>query len=376
MNFLKNFKAKIAAKFKGKELSEEWSRPFNYKKNVDLYAIYFPQFHEIEENNVTFYKGFHDMKNLEELYKINPSVSIPARGFYSLDDSKVVFEQIEEAKNYGLKGFATYWYWFGTNTITNKHKVMDKVNDMFFERDVDNFDIFFIWANEDWSGNPAFNSGDKDHRHKIENAYTDEEMELHFKDLMEYFKHKNYKKINNKPVFGIHHSHEIVGKGRSIESFVQMLDKACVDAGFEGVEILIKKDYENNVPNTVSYNFFPKVNSFGENEYGIDYEKQIEAALSPGNEKDIFVLFNEHDMTARLLYHKNKIERKTRNLSIENYEKLARIQLSYYRKERAGLSRIYLLNAWNEWGENMAFEPSKQKGDLYLRVLSKIIVGK
>jgi hypothetical protein len=81
-------------------------------------------------------------------------------------------------------------------------------------------------------------------------------------------------------------------------------------------------------------------------------------------------------MSARLLYHKNKIERKTRNLSIENYEKLSRIQLSYYRKERTGLSRIYLLNAWNEWGENMAFEPSKQKGDLYLRVVSKIIAGK
>jgi hypothetical protein len=28
------------------------------------YAIYFPQFHEIEENNVNFYKGFTDMVNL------------------------------------------------------------------------------------------------------------------------------------------------------------------------------------------------------------------------------------------------------------------------------------------------------------------------
>ena len=53
-----------------------------------------------------------------------------------------------------------YYYYFSVNTINNKKLIMEKVINKFFEKNLYGKKIFLIWANENWSGNPAFtNSG-------------------------------------------------------------------------------------------------------------------------------------------------------------------------------------------------------------------------
>jgi hypothetical protein len=45
------------------------------------------------------------------------------------------------------------------------------------------------------------------------------------------------------------------------------------------------------------------------------------------------------------------------------------ILMSNYMMPRDELNRIFIINSWNEWGENMAIEPSNEKGVTYLNML-------
>jgi hypothetical protein len=156
------------------------------KYDITPYAIYFPQFHDIVENNKSFYPGFSDTENLFLLDQCNicedmenPSLkelNIETIHDYNLEKNKnIIQKQIDIIHDYHLSGFAIYYYWFSTNTITNKNKIMNKVIDHFFcnELNMRNKKVFFIWANENWTNNLAFGTTHE----KIENYYTLENIE-------------------------------------------------------------------------------------------------------------------------------------------------------------------------------------------------------
>jgi len=338
-----------------------------FKKDVELYSVYFPQHVAIEENNKTFYKGYHDMKNLSTLYKDDDSVLIPERGFYTLTNDKIIEQHITQAKSYNISGFGIYWYWFDINTITGNNKILDSVIDRFFKKDIENFDIFLIWANESWSNNIAFNRYNNDE--KIENTYSKRNLGKCCTALLKYFKHDNYKKINNKPLFYIHHPWEFP----DVNIFIKMLDKRCVSNGFDGVEVHLNdiSNPGNNICYSHSPNYKNMNNSYmkmQDNINVIDYEEYIK--YEDGRCDDTRVLFQNFDNTARFYKHKdtNKIITKTVNNTIENFKKMIWVQTSSYDKKG-----IYMLNAWNEWGEGLCFEPSDKNGDILLKTINKML---
>jgi hypothetical protein len=50
---------------------------------IKSYFIYFPQFHDIYENNINFYDGFNDIKNLNLLNNINvEKQEIPLKEYF------------------------------------------------------------------------------------------------------------------------------------------------------------------------------------------------------------------------------------------------------------------------------------------------------
>ena len=175
---------------------------------VKPFAIYFPQFHRLPENDKNYYDGMTDVTNLEYYNKDKCVLDEPLLNYlelnkltdYNLINKDIVQKQIATAKEYCIYGFASYYYWFSKNTITNKNTIMEKCYNLFFEDKLDNFKIFFIWANEDWSNNPAFNTTDT-----IINEYNQTNFIKNIDNLIKYFKHDNYYKIDNKPVFYIHH---------------------------------------------------------------------------------------------------------------------------------------------------------------------------
>jgi hypothetical protein len=351
----------------------------NVHAKVKPFCIYFPQFHILEENNKNYYSGMTDITNLQTYLKENENVNnlmTPSKEIlnlsepfkYDLTDSTLIQKQVDIAKSFGIYGFAVYYYWFSVNSITNKHLIMENSFNNFFNGSVKlghNFKVYFIWANEDWSNNPAFNT-----QEKIYNIYDIDNFKLNIKTLIGYFNHTHYYKIDNKPVFYVHHPWCIPVENLYLLNI--MLNQECIDAGFNGVNFVVnnmRDYYENKYKGVNKYNHNP------------DYKKDpattnyIEHVKENRNINDVSLsypasMFFDFNNTARL-YIPNKLDKVTiiyNNIHRAQVENL-RILLSRYKTKREDINKIMLFNSWNEWGENMAIEPSTEKGYTYLNMI-------
>ena len=345
---------------------------------IKPFAVYFPQFHNIAENNLNYYNGMTDITNLNHYNNNNNSNKLDSPLLsefglknmleYDLTNKNIINKQIEIAKKHCIYGFAVYYYWFSTNTITNKNTIMEKCYDLFFEKEINDFKIFFIWANEDWTGNPAFNT-----EHQILNIYDEENYKKNIKNLMKYFKHSNYHKVDNKPIFYIHHPFLIPEE--KIEMFRNVLNTECIENGFDGAILVLNsliKKYENQY----NYNFHPNYKKATT----LDYDLYVERYVKPENDPN--TIFFDFDNSARLcIPDKLKLRSKYTNNSILNQSKYLEKVLNQYKTREYDnknlsdenneneINKIMLINSWNEWGENMAIEPGEINGYKYLSLL-------
>jgi hypothetical protein len=351
----------------------------NVHVKVKPFCIYFPQFHVLAENNKNYYSGMTDITNLQTYLKQNKNVHnlmTPSKDIlnlsesfkYDLTDSTLIQRQVDIAKSFGIYGFAVYYYWFSVNSITNKNLIMENCFNNFFNGAVKlgtNFKVYFIWANEDWSNNPAFNT-----QEKIYNIYDVENFKSNIKTLIEYFRHVHYYKIDNKPVFYVHHPWLIPKK--TLYLLNKLLNSECILAGFDGVNFVVNNmhdQYENNYTDINKYNHNP------------DYKKEpaitnyVDLVKENRNKNDASLtypasMFFDFNNTARL-YIPNKLKNSTiiRNNTYPAQVENLKILLSRYKSEREEINKIMLFNSWNEWGENMAIEPSTEKGYSYLNMI-------
>ena len=365
------------------------SKTYDYSlvhEKVHPFAIYFPQYHNIRENDINYYKGMTDITNLNSYMKSKPdgeealTPSLDLYGLtsitdYVLTDPALQQKQVDYAHEYGLKGFATYYYWFSTNSITNKNTIMEKGYENFFNGNVklpDGFKLYFIWANEDWSNNPAFNSDAL-----IKNDYTQEAFKKNVKNILQYFTHENYYKIDNKPVFYIHHPW--VTNLNAIMHFRDMLNGACLQNGFDGVHLAVNNivdRYGGFVEKSLSkYNHNPDYKKVPGT---VDYLQHVKENLNvtpmqADVPQSLYFSFNNRPR----LSMPNKLEHSTNitRSSLFNQQLNLQLALSHYIKPRSNVNKILLLNSWNEWGENMAIEPSNEKGVTYLNMIRIALLG-
>ena len=339
-----------------------------FKHDIKPYFIYFPQFHKIKENDVLFYEDFSDIKNLKLYNQNHVELDIPSLEYlgikdiedYDLTKVDILQKQINIIDSYNYSGIALYYYWFSENTISGQNHLMKEVVDNFFKNvNIKRLKIFFIWANENWTENMAFGIS----THKIKNEYTKENYINNVNYLMEYFKHDNYLKIDNKPVFFIHHPFLI----DNLELLREVLNDTCIEHGFDGVHIVLNSYLDTPVTFDKYYgNFnYKKYDSrFVENNQNkLDYKQYLDTEY---HFKDcIQTIVTDFNNKPRL-YKPDRIKHST--ICVNNTEINKKIFIkkivSLYEKKTTELSRILLVNSFNEWGENMAFEPS-QKYEYY-----------
>ncbi len=349
---------------------------------VEPYAIYFPQFHALKENSKTFYEGYHDMINLEDAKKVDSRIETPLKnylGYYNLKTTQDIIEkQIFIAKSYGFRGFGIYYYWFSQNSVTGNHMLMKDVVDRFFKEKTDGFDVFFIYANESWSNNPAFNQHSNEYI--IRNEYDEENIRKNFENLLPYFKHENYKKIENKPVLFLHHPWEMT-KGE-FDRFSLIGNIVLKKNGFSGIELVVNAMHGryDGYHNYSHHPDYKNTNVFMSNENGgkyIDYRKYVDEYLPRVQHSlsDIRTVFYNFDNSVRYLNHQNKniLITKTKNNTLEYFRKFLYSEMhGYFQREKK--NKILLINSWNEWGEQMAMEPSNESGFKLLDVFQKTVV--
>jgi len=349
---------------------------FIKKNDFSPYLIYFPQFHIIKENDVNFYENYTDMINLKKYNLSNDSkldeplltyLNIDNMDNYNLENKDIVQKQINLLNLYNLDGFAMYYYWFSHNNITNKNMIMENVINNFFNGslDLNNKKIFFIWANENWTNNDAFGNSDTAF---IKNMYNESYFYKNAENLLQYFKHNNYLKKNNKPVFFIYHSHLI--DNDLIDVFYNVLNELCIKNNFAGVDFVLN----SFVNKYVKYpNFYINFN-YKNNEYRfydekkeqlfLDYKEYMDNYNVPINTIQTIVFdFNNKPR----LFEPNRLNKSTvciKNTEINKIIFAKKIISSYKnkkmingRRKNDSIENILLINSFNEWGENMSLEP-------------------
>jgi len=372
--------------------------PDHYSSPFDFYPIYFPQFHSIAENNVNFYQGYTDITNLSQFLQDSSDscrqsieqqmVSYPClKTFglnsvldYDLTNPSILQRQIDLCVDLDIQGFAMYWYWFSRNEITQQSIIMKSVIDLFFSGTIQlkRRTFFFLWANENWSNNVALSHTSL----RIENIYDTMSFERHMHDLIPYVSHANYLKIQNKPVFSVHHPFFM--SEEELFLFYQMLSSTCRSLGFEGVHLLINeiaKPYDESFytgyyinPNYKIHlnckQYHPHYSS-----RTIDYSKYIEMPIHFPEHRIQTLLF-DFDNRVRL-HTPSKLHLSTIMIHNSEYQKkkLLTQLFDHYqsRSRKYPLSNLCLINAWNEWGEKMVMEPNVHFGfyliNLFIRHL-------
>jgi hypothetical protein len=369
--------------------NKEFCLSNKFKYGIKPYLIYFPQFHNIEENNKRFYDGFTDITNLKHLIHDKKYTNLETPLFQDLGiesfqdydfltNNHIIKKQINIANDYKISGFAIYYYWFSKNEITNKNMIMENVINKFFDNqnNLQNLKVFFIWANENWSKNAAFGESEL----LIENMYTIENIKKNINNLINYFKHKNYLKIDNKPVFFIYHP--VYMTNEEIDLFYELLNNECILNYFSGVHLVLNSifnDYPNYSNFYINFNYKDtplKYYDYNHNRYVIDYKKYSEDVNNSKKNK-IQTIVYDFNNEARLSIP-NKVHLSTiciNNTEINKSLYTDKIIETYNNNSKKEIDKILLINAFNEWGEKMSFEPSNENGYYNLNLLKSKLTG-
>jgi hypothetical protein len=162
------------------------------------YAIFFPQFHKIKVNDLAWGYGFTDwaLVSAANAFDYWPRRS-PACGFYDLSEDDHVRARFEAASGAGVNGFGIYHYRFddGPELHTVEQYLRRKGPPQ-------NFDYFYIWANENWST-----------RWVVSNIRILKEISArpnraavadHVKYLAPFMESSSYTKVGDRPLFVIY----------------------------------------------------------------------------------------------------------------------------------------------------------------------------
>ena len=162
------------------------------------YAIFFPQFHQVDVNDAAWGYGFTDwalvaMANAFGYWNRRA----PACGFYDLSKGSKIQERFEEAAGAGLDGFGVYHYRFDDGPE------LDAVERYLLHAKLpENFGYFFIWANESWSMRWA--GKDTELIKTVSTTPSQGNIREHVSYLKPYMEATHYTKIDGRPMFVIY----------------------------------------------------------------------------------------------------------------------------------------------------------------------------
>lgn len=349
--------------------------------NEKLIAFYLPQFHTFKENDEWHGKGFSEWTNVTKAIPQftghnQPQLPIDV-GFYDLSTDKVMYRQIELAKNYGIYGFCFHYYWFSGKRLMEK-PIFNYLNN----KELD-LPFCLCFANENWSKN--WDGGDKEVL--IEQKFLEDDPKQFAQDIMPFFADERYIKINNKPILVVYKPQ--LFKKEILKNFVYELNKNAKENGLDGVYLVMAKtqDIETNPEDF----FMDAVVEFPP--HIIDrYAKEVikKTYLNPSFNGRIFdmegfikkqeylyetdyklykTVFPSWDNTARKAYTGASVF----EISPELYKKWLIDCINWTKENNKKDEQFIFINAWNEWAEGAHLEPDQKYGYAYLQATKEAL---
>jgi len=365
----------------------------------ELIAIYFPQFHNIPENDEWWGKNFTDwdlVKSAKPEFQGHNQPRIPLDDvYYNPCEKTVLAKQIEQAKEYGIGGFMFYHYWFDGRLI------LEKPLEVFLKNPDLDIPFCLSWANNSWTRQWKANN-----EFLLEQKHIPQPMvwEKHFYYLLPFFQDKRALKIDNKIIFVVN-TPEIINNSKEMFAFWNDLVQKN---GLAGLYLIACKHYDyNNYSFLENYNAIMKIhpreaNNSNKNPYAhkilkmkwfrslpefiqnilrqwrlrhkkitiIDSNKIWEYILTnayindyPEYNLDVFeAIYFDWDNTARYGKRATVYTSLTKKQKYDVMEQLIE-------KAKTNACPYIFFNAWNEWSEGTYLEPDKKNGFENLELL-------
>jgi lipopolysaccharide biosynthesis protein len=361
-------------------------------KNTKLIAYYLPQFHEIEENNKWWGKGFTEWNNTKKarpLYHGHYQPKIPLHeNYYDLADSKVMEMQSQTAKKYGIYGFCFYHYWFGGKKLLEK-PVEDLLNNL-------GIDINFclMWANEPWTRTWNGVAGSKNIL--IDQEYGSEnEWKEHFLYLLPFFKDHRYICHKGNPVFLIYKAIDIPNCNAMLEYW----NALSLQYGFNGIHFIqadTAKGYDKKSKMFDAVVEFEPRKSVSEI-IDIRWSSSIRNLVYPLRKLPLIARHYYLQRNYDEIY-KNILERKYKRISKKVYmgafvdwdntarrgadgevfygaspQKFEAYMTKLIELSNKAENDFLFINAWNEWAEGAYLEPDEKYGYAYLHAIRRAL---
>jgi len=344
------------------------------KIDVDFYAFYLPQFHQIPENNEWWGTGFTEWHNVVRgmpRFRGHYQPRIPSDlGFYDLADGSVLEKQVAMAKQGGLDGFGFYYYNFG------EKRLLEKPLEAFRDNKNLDFGYFLIWANESWSR--RWDGSEKEVL--LEQTYPKELVSNLAEDFASYLADPRYKKIDGRQLLVIYRVSELPEPVKFVKSLRSALSKKGFDPLIYMAQTFEDEDYKKYgldgaiefPPHKLSrkmqtiaperiYEKSPDLRVYS-------YDQFVERAKAEKTgDHQIRTCFPSWDNDGRRQGSSSVVHGSTPE-KFSNW-------LGYLveeAKQNPKAPKLVCINAWNEWGEGAYLEPDRRYGHAYLNALERI----
>ncbi len=331
----------------------------NSSKSTKLViAIYFPQFHQFHENDLFWGKGYTDFvgvgkasRNIYGQHIIRPSEHM---GFYDLSNPESRQHQGQLAKKYGIHGFAIYHYWF------KDRAVMEKPLQLLLEDGYPDIPFFFIWANEPWTRRWDGQNGSEV---LMAQEYDMNEWTTHFKWMLPFFRTEKYIQRKGKLVLGLYRASEV----SQLEAMTSKWQEMARQAGFEGIFFIQMNGvewtpgaYEIQAGMDATAEFFP--NFYWESGFSMNEV----LATTKRNKEHFWGSCSSFDDSPRHVNSSKTVSVVPSHPSVLKFW----LRQNLARSEK---NDFVFLNAWNEWGEGAAIEPSFEWGRRWLAAVKEAV---
>jgi len=392
------------------------SRVLNRDLMPRILALYFPQYHRDPINDRNWGVNFTDWVSLLASPRLNKEgFEIPRPtelGYYDLSHTEPRKSQGELAKKYGIDGFIYHHYWFYDRAHPGPNLAVPLLNML----DDGHPDVPFYlnwctvrWVNV-WMGN-AVNStvltNCVDGRKRrvrcppitLQEQYFDptrEEIEMHYEWLSKFFHHENYIRIRNQPIMLLYYYDE-----RAIP-IIDELRKFAIKDGFDGIYWIVGRSaapdeiFVMNDPNltnmmerkTQTLDMFPLDNVFNQSmtyPYPLAWLSTFKTPewCQKGQLREEAAPHTRQEVTGIIAAFDNTPRRKSKDAAIfgagppdqilARFRSNLRTALHYSACcQRQTEDQFVAINAWNEWGEGMALEPSDTYGRGFLEIISAV----
>lgn len=342
---------------------------------VDIIAYYLTQYHPNPQNDEWWGKGTTEWTNVSKAvpqFLGHYQPRLPGElGYYDLRLSENFTRQIELARNYGIKAFCFYYYWF------EGKRLLERPLDLFLtEKELDiNFCI--CWANENWTR--KFTGTNADILMKV--GETNESYINFIYDVLDVINDSRYYCIYGKPVLSVYRPSlipdsilvisewkKVVKERLNKELYVIAVQEKGDKTDWCSLGFDAETEFQPKRVNDVATEITDKIQYINKNFNGTvyDYKDLVENRryiIETNLKKKVYpAVMPMWDNTARrntsgIIYH---------GANAELYGKWLKDVVRQVNNNSKIEKGIVFINAWNEWGEGAYLEPDRKNGYAYL----------